>query len=66
MLLGKWDKLDREEPVDVIVRAFSHASNSRGETRPVVIVEEVETGAMRYVDLSYVKIDKEQTSAQGA
>jgi hypothetical protein len=60
MLLGKWDKLNTEEPVDVIVRSFSQATNSRGETRPVVIVEEVETGDLRYVDMSYVKIAKGQ------
>ena len=60
MLSGKWDKPEHG-PVDVIVHYFSHAtSNVSGQTRPVAIVQEVQTGKMRYVDLTYITIDKEQ------
>lgn len=60
-LQGKWDKIGAGV-VDVIVHGFSVASQDDRNLRPVAIVEEISTGNLRFVDLSYVNITrKDQT-----
>lgn len=57
-LPGKWRKIGESEPVDVYVHGFSQARSADRDLRPVAIVEEVGTGNLRFVDLTYVTIER--------
>lgn len=72
-LKGTWWKPvtgnSRGTPTDVIVRAFSHASMSEGQgstekvIRPVAVIQDIKSGALRYVEVKYVEIKGELNGA---
>ena len=69
-LKGKWWKPDQSntkgKPIDVLVHGFGQLQSSADLTHPVAIIEDLETGRLRYVELKFVQIGegsgKEETA----
>ena len=69
-LKAKWWKPEagnpKGKPISVLVHGFGQLQTATDGTHPVAIVEDLETGRMRYVELKFVQVESDHGKEEAA